>query len=95
MDAAPEHLVAMKTQNYGSVVGAKRREGGRWDIRSSPRFLPHLKYSWHPVLESSYLHASLYVIVFATHPPADYCVLTPGRKSAWGVLSLGRTDVGE
>ena len=27
--------------------------------------------------------------------PRNIVCRTPGRKSAWGVLSLGRTDVGE
>jgi|SRR5271165_2725270 len=63
--------------------------------RSSPALLPSLRYGSDPVLESSYLHASNSVIVIATHVPADYLVFTPGRKSAWGVLSLGRTDVGQ
>jgi hypothetical protein len=62
---------------------------------SSPVLLPPQWYSPYPVLESSYHNASKSVIVFATRVPADYRVLTPGRKSAWGMLSLGRTDVGE
>jgi len=33
--------------------------------------------------------------VFAARLSPDYLLLTLGRKSAWGVLSLGRTDVGE
>jgi len=44
---------------------------------------------------SSNFQARTFVIVFAARPSTDYCLLTPGRKSAWGVLSLGRTDVGE
>jgi len=61
----------------------------------SPDFHPPLKYSPHPVLLSSYFPASSSVNLIATHSPVEYLLLTPGRKSAWGVMSLGRTDVGE
>jgi len=48
-----------------------------------------------PARWSSYPQERNFVILFAMRWPEDYCLLTPGRKSAWGVLSLGRTDVGE
>ncbi len=71
---------------------------GRVDVpglSSSPPFPRPRSTRSDPVLVSSYFQASPSDILFVTRLSRDYLLLTPGRKSAWGVLSLGRTDVGE
>lgn len=52
------------------------------------------KYRLDPVHKSSYFLALTPYTLFAARFSGDYLSFTPGRKSAWGVPSLWRSDVG-
>jgi hypothetical protein len=75
-------------KGFGAIGAPARQEFSR-------KFRPHGRTVGGPARWSSYPQERILVILFAMGWPEDYCLLTPGRKSAWGVLSLGRTDVGE